>query len=221
MKNYLLSSIVAVMALTFLNPIWAEDNKTASEQFKEAMYLKGVDLEYKDTDDYLYCILKNQSFDFNDGNGEMKVEITVRINQDELNDYVDKGNDFYDFELADGYDKVDGYQFWTVVSSTSEDKLFLYPVLENEEAVSDFLMQEDDFIFASASNHGILYVIDKNKKLHRAILHHFMIIPDEKISSSNGTVNIHEIGDLNNDGWNDYKITYSNGYQQIAFYKRG
>ncbi len=243
-KKMLLSTLMLCITFIFLPLCWAETENEIVSNFQEEMNFKyGIDCDLiansfllEKEEKYLSCKAENLEFDFNDGQGLVEIKVKVRVQLNDLVTYINDGNDFNKFDEFDGFDAVKNYKFWAITSSQSSDKLFFYPALprtnkgiSNEEALSNLALSEDEngeksFIFLTASDHGILYLIDKEKNLHRAILHHYLISPNETRLSKEerpelGTVAIFGVGDLNGDGLNDYKITYSDGYQQIAYYQ--
>lgn len=216
--KHLLTLVTLLLGLLILNPLWAEEDKSITEQFEEAMTAFGLGGEYQMHDKYISWTLTNYTFDFSDGNEEVTIEMNFRINKDELKAYIEAGNDFAGYESLDGFDKVEGYQFWAINSSNSTDKLFVYPDVKNESALVKKLLSDYDFIHVAVSNHGIIYLIDSDKKLHRAILHHYLT-PPKDAGATNAELSISSLDNLNDDDWNDFQITYENGYKQIAYYK--
>ncbi len=189
---------------------------TVAEQFEAGINELGYEGVFSQDDKYVYCKIYGQ-FDF-DGTGFIDTTRSFRVNIYELQAYIDAGNTFSFISGESGLDPIDGYMP-LVISSSDEaiEKLYIYPNIEDESVFIQRLMDFSNVIYAGYSDHGVVYVITEDKKLHRGILNHHMVRSNSL--APQGTVQFERIDDLNGDDFDDYSILYDNGYMQYLYYK--
>ncbi len=140
-----------------------------------------------------------------------------RINLNELQAFfIDNSNNDNEYWFSNDY-QVENNIFWSIClgeCTPEKTKLFLYPYIDDEVKFIKQLKYED-IISIAPSNHGVIYIIYKDQELAIRVLDHKRI----KLNNSPSSPEIKPLDlDLNDDGYNDYEIYYTNGYKQELYY---
>jgi len=90
------------------------------------------------------------------------------------------------------------------------------------------LQSVDGIIYSSVSDHGVVYVIVTDERLHRGILNSRIgTISSGESAPEEGTVRFEDAAnengewiDLNGDGVNDFRIVYPDGKVQYLYHTK-